>query len=735
MAQSFPTPSSAQSARDREDPTVPVEGYPSATSVRQNEDLGLAFSADQEGPLEVTVHWVGATDQLVRVANVVAAPRSTPPGGAQTGFGWPATSFTVPPEWPSGLYRVDAGGTAFHFVVRARDPGSSSPILLVYPATTGQAYNDAGGASLYEFISGSRVAPRVSFDRPGGLDYQREVPFARWFDAAGIATEACTSLDLHADPNLLGAYRLVVSMGHDEYWSKEMRDSLEAFVTAGGNAAFFSANTCWWQVRFERDNRVMVCYKDAAADPLSGVDDSRVTVNWADAPVNRPENSLTGVGWRLGAQVGANLAYQCRFPEHWVFDQTGLGEGDTFGAGTVGYETDACEVEEVDGRPRATGRDGTPPSFVVLATADSGPSAPAPGAATMGLFRRGGMVFTAATTDWGLGLAAGDAALDRITRNVVERLAAPPGPAWERVGEAINVGAMAAEGGRLFAATNDGLLWRREATAQNLHWTVAGDSDGFVAMGANGYAKWRQQQPLYAVDGSDRLLRRDPSNGGAWAEVASANGCTAIGVSNDGVVYGADAASDLWRLDPGATQWRADGQTGIAIRCLAGHYRSLVACDQDGILWRRDVNYGGAFQRIGEAVEGLTAMAVTQGAIFAATGDDTLWRRDLPTAGPDQPRTAALVDLAVPSRLIGNDEALGTVSLDAPAPPGGATVALASTRPGRVRVPANVTVPEGSTEADFTLRTGTQYGLTTVSAAYGPARLLRNVTHVIEPTG
>jgi hypothetical protein len=37
----------------------------------------------------------------------------------------------------------------------------------------------------------------------------------------------------------------------------------------------------------------------------------------------------------------------------------------------------------------------------------------------------------------------------------------------ERAGEAIDVVAMAAEGGRL-AATGDGRLWEREATLQNI---------------------------------------------------------------------------------------------------------------------------------------------------------------------------------------------------------------------------------------------------------------------------
>jgi hypothetical protein len=40
----------------------------------------------------------------------------------------------------------------------------------------------------------------------------------------------------------------------------------------------------------------------------------------------------------------------------------------------------------------------------------------------MGVYERGGTVFTAATTDWPHGLAGGDRAVARITHNVLDRL-------------------------------------------------------------------------------------------------------------------------------------------------------------------------------------------------------------------------------------------------------------------------------------------------------------------------
>src|SRR5262249_6028206 len=128
-----------------------------------------------------------------------------------------------------------------------------------------------------------------------------ERPFIAWLEHNGFEVEYGTSLDLHADPDFLNNYQLLLSVGHDEYWSKEMRDNVESFIAHGRNVAFFSGNVCWWQVRFENNNRTMVCYKDASLDPLTGHDNNRVTVRWRDTPVNRPENQLTGVSFANGA--------------------------------------------------------------------------------------------------------------------------------------------------------------------------------------------------------------------------------------------------------------------------------------------------------------------------------------------------------------------------------------------------------------------------------------------------
>jgi hypothetical protein len=89
----------------------------------------------------------------------------------------------------------------------------------------------------------------------------------------------------------------VLSVGHDEYWSKPMRDRLEAFIARGGNVAFFSGNVACWQVRHEDD--ALVCFKEYYRDdPLYRPDGPNPLLSTLSSHylLDRPENMLTGVG-------------------------------------------------------------------------------------------------------------------------------------------------------------------------------------------------------------------------------------------------------------------------------------------------------------------------------------------------------------------------------------------------------------------------------------------------------
>jgi hypothetical protein len=383
-------------------------------------------------------------------------------------------------NWPPGLYIVrfdDAAPTAW-FVVRG-----TAAIVLELATNTWNAYNDIDGPNLYTgavalsfarplapgMLAKDDTTPRLvergygRATREQGLTTWhgmagwagQERRFVRWAEANDITLGYATNGDLDQHPEVLDGGQLLLSVGHDEYWTWGMRDTVEGFVARGGNVAFLSGNTCYWQVRVEGD--VMVAYKHRyAEDPVQS---HLTTTMWSDPITGRPETTMTGVSFTRGGyhRVASSVphgtgGYQVHRPEHWLLEGTGLRRGDQLGAitdgggGVVGYECDGCELTLVDGLP--TGTDG----FEVVATAPATPfdehTTPLPlapggryelefhaerlgvapdvlrhGHAVLGCRTRGdgaGTVVTVGCTDWAYGLD--DPAVDRVTRNILARL-------------------------------------------------------------------------------------------------------------------------------------------------------------------------------------------------------------------------------------------------------------------------------------------------------------------------
>ena len=276
--------------------------------------------------------------------------------------------------------------------------------------------------------------------------------FVAWAEHAGYEIDYATNGDLEFRPELLSEYRLVLSVGHDEYWSAPMRDHLETFIGGGGNVAFLSGNVSWWQVRSEDRGRTTICWKDEFEnDPhFARGEHATLTTLWCHHLIGRPETQLTGVSFAYGGYCGlfggppTTGGYTVHRPDHWLFSGTGLCAGDRLGDKDriVYYECDGCDLELADGLPMPTHRDGSPDSFEILATSPAALSeaddsismaseaihGPSParrrdsGAAVLGTYTRGGTVVTSGCTDWCMGLEGRDPHVERITHNILQRL-------------------------------------------------------------------------------------------------------------------------------------------------------------------------------------------------------------------------------------------------------------------------------------------------------------------------
>lgn len=444
--------------------TGPLEAYASATSVRQ----GGAISFHARAPFGQSTRYasyptwlarVGSPDETLMTGSVKLRKESVPSDASTRGCNWPVSfTLTIPTNWPSGLYYVGFGTGSqvcmVPFVVRPATPTAGAKVLVQVPVTTPQAYNNYGGQSLYDYNSRNGVrASQVSFNRPFANPFlfafdRWQATLARWLAKNGIAADYCTNIDMHQEAGLLTPYRLWISAGHDEYWTHTMRDRLDAFVAAGGNAAMLGGNACWFQVRLEdtatAPARTMVCYKSASADPVP--DAGLKTFNWISLTPPWPENATLGLGSRNAAawtntSPRPDTPFQLQRPDHWVFEGAGLAPGARFAGAYVGYETGACEtVRGSDGLFYPTASDATPQGVRVLAQADAngwdaaakalGYPGEQNGWATMATFSRGGTsgtVFNVGSTDWVFGLqpeldGTTPTPVSRITQNVVRKL-------------------------------------------------------------------------------------------------------------------------------------------------------------------------------------------------------------------------------------------------------------------------------------------------------------------------
>jgi hypothetical protein len=436
-----------------------IEGYTDQLSYAPGDEVKLHVSCEA-GYFEFQIFRVGAqrTAASTRV-RVPADSHDIPKDASANGCRWPsATTVKIPPSWRPGYYEIatmnagkeDKAATASaFFVIRPKEPGKNAKMLIQLATNTYNAYTNWGGYSLYAYHGKHKVqGRRVSFDRPQYSQFSRwEEPFVKWSEANGYVLDYCVNSDLEFRPEILKPYKLVLSVGHDEYWSAPMRDNLEKYIAGGGNVAFFSGNTCCWQVRSEENGRALACWKQSFGDDpyYKSGNHKLLTSLWSHYLIGRPENALTGVGFLHGGYhmshgqyMDGPGSYIAHRPDHWLFAGTDLKRGDRFGTSlpkykVVGYECDGCELTWKDGLPYPTYKDGTPNNFEVLATC---PAKWHPddcewyekwekgrfGNAVIGTYSRGGTVVTVGSTDWAFGLKGNDPNITRITKNVLDKL-------------------------------------------------------------------------------------------------------------------------------------------------------------------------------------------------------------------------------------------------------------------------------------------------------------------------
>ncbi len=370
-----------------------------------------------------------------------------------------SASWNVPSSAVSGVYfarliRSDTGGES-HIPFVVRNDGNTSKALFQTSDTTWQAYNTYGGSNYYTGGPHGR-AYKVSYNRPwstrgwqSGRDFlfSNEYPMIRFLEQNGYDVSYVSGLDVHSDANLLTKHKAFLSVGHDEYWSKDQRDHVTAARDAGVNLAFFSGNEVYWKTRWEKSqdgtdtaNRTLVCYKDTWAN--TQIDPQGPTATWRDPRFgdlgHGPENELTGTLYKANS-VDLPITVDDVEGKMRLWRDTSLttlasGTSVELAEHTVGYESN----EDVDNGHRPAGlirlstTTGPTPEYLT----DFGTTV-APGTTThhITMYRApsGALVFSAGSVQWAWGLdsehdgpsGAADTRIQQATVNILADMDAP----------------------------------------------------------------------------------------------------------------------------------------------------------------------------------------------------------------------------------------------------------------------------------------------------------------------
>ncbi|RWO89351.1 N,N-dimethylformamidase beta subunit family domain-containing protein [Mesorhizobium sp.] len=501
--------------------------YSDRFSYRAGETVALHVSSTAATFGMTIIRDGGSETKVFEKSGIAARWQESPEQCSAEGCGWDASlEFRVENDWPSGAYRVtltadgrDGKPIQYHhiFIVSPQPGRKPGRVLQVAATGTWLAYNTWGGSNHYQGITGpdrNQYSPIVSTQRPwcrGFVVLPKDAPrvplevavppktvpryphmewalatghskkyassgwasydshFFRFAERAGYQVDLASQHDLHFSPEILDGYDCAVFVGHDEYWTWEMRDAVDAYVERGGHAARFAGNFMW-QTRLEDEARRQVCYKyrSRAEDPayLPGGDVTRATNSWEAPEIGRPGSATFGLnatrgvytGWGGCAPRGVR-GFPVYRPEHWAFAGTGIYYGDLLGADShvYGYEVDGLDFEIRGGLPYLTATSGAPDGLQVLAVAMASQveeSADIPiedqfltdedgrftaetlfgeasdanlekvkrGNGMIVNFPRGkGEVFHAGTCEWVAGLLRQDPMVERVTKNVLDR--------------------------------------------------------------------------------------------------------------------------------------------------------------------------------------------------------------------------------------------------------------------------------------------------------------------------
>jgi hypothetical protein len=432
-----------------------IEGYASRTSVRPGETITFHVSTNPPSSFSLDLYRMGyyqghGGHLVTKLGPIQGKVQPDPPIGPKRvrECAWePVAAITIPADWTSGVYlgklTAEREGLQSYVVFVVRDDREAD-FLFQVSDTTWNAYNRwPSQFSLYDdgkkqWYWGPDV--QTSFDRPYGKYCQLldaplsvgsgefllwEFPLAYWMEQQCYDVTYISNLDTHADPAGLRRAEGWLSVGHDEYWSLTMFETMKRMVAEGLNLAFLSGNSICGVVDIHpasdgRPGRIIERVGRYGSPTKEEIENG--FPEEARFVKNGP-NEATLMGARSTYPTTGGADWICRKPDHWLFAGTGMKEGDGI-PGLVGWEWHGDPATIPGLEVVAGGKTQSPRgSGTYTATIYPGP--------------RGNFVFNAATIWWVDGLSEPpgyvrsaeyihrkglDRRVQQITRNLLERM-------------------------------------------------------------------------------------------------------------------------------------------------------------------------------------------------------------------------------------------------------------------------------------------------------------------------
>jgi len=441
-----------------------IEGYCSKQSVAAGELLEIMVSTNPPARFQIEIFRTGyyggrGARLMTTLGPFDGATQPDPEIGPKNlhECRWkPATSLTIPADWPSGVYlgRLtclppdDAHAPWQSYVIFIVRDDRPADILFQCSDNTWNAYNKwPDRYSLYTHPKGNQGPwADVSFDRPYGRYAQFtsvvndplsigageflsfEFPLSYFLEQHGYDVSYVSNGDMVSPERGLKC-KCFISVGHDEYWDRRQYDSVVKLRDAGVNLLFLSGNAVCWVTPLRdssdgRPQRIMFRGGPYGGDYKYAVDRQQTN---GPFPERGPDEGYL-IGARNTEPVNGGGDWIVAKPGHWIFAGTGMKAGEHI-PGLVGWEYHGDPPADLPGL-----------EVVAAGTALVGGDRPQRWTATIYPGPKGNFVFNASTIFWSQGLShppghtlpwshwtrphGPDERVQRITHNLLKRAVA-----------------------------------------------------------------------------------------------------------------------------------------------------------------------------------------------------------------------------------------------------------------------------------------------------------------------